>query len=44
VSNSRSLRWAGTLARMAKREMDTGFCGGNVKERDHLGDLGVYGG
>jgi hypothetical protein len=29
---------------MVRKEMDTGFCGGNVKEEDHLEDLGVDGG
>ena len=28
---------------MVRREMDTGVCGGNVKEGDHLEDLGVDG-
>jgi hypothetical protein len=26
---------------VVSREIDTGFCGGNVKEGDHLKDLGV---
>ena len=35
------MRWAGHVARMG--EVYTGFDGGNLRERDHLEDPGVYG-
>jgi hypothetical protein len=36
------MRWAGHVARIG-RELYTGFCWGNLKERDHLGYPGVDG-
>jgi len=35
------MRWAGHVARMRRGETYTGFWWGNLRERDHLGDLGV---
>jgi hypothetical protein len=32
------MRWAGHVAHMGGREMNTG---GNMRERDHLGDQGI---
>ena len=43
VVKSRRMRWAGHVARMGTGEVYTGFLWGNVRERDHLGDLGVCG-
>jgi hypothetical protein len=40
----RRVRWARDVARMERREMQTEFWCRNVKERDHLEDLGVNGG
>ena len=37
------MRWAGHVARMGKEEMYTEFWWGNLRERDHLKDLGVDG-
>ena len=45
VIKSRRMRWVGNVARMGegRGEAYTGFWSGNLKERDHLGDPGVYG-
>ena len=40
---SRRMRWAGHVARMGRGESYTGFCWGNLRERDHLEDPGVDG-
>ena len=40
---SRSMRWAGHVARIGRGEAYTGFWSGNLNERDHLGDPGVNG-
>ena len=38
------MRWAGHVARMGIGEVYTGFCWGNLKERDYLEDIDVNGG
>ena len=43
VIKSRRLRWVGHVARMGSEEVYTGFCWGNLRERDHLKDPGVDG-
>jgi hypothetical protein len=43
VIKSRGMRWAGHVARMGRREVHTGFWWGDLREGDHLGDLGVGG-
>jgi hypothetical protein len=43
VIKSRIMRWAGNIARMGKRAVHTGFCWGDLREGDHLGDPGVDG-
>jgi len=43
VIKSRRMRWAGHVARMGREEVYTGFCWGNLRERDHLKDPGVDG-
>jgi hypothetical protein len=43
VMKSRRMRWAGHVARMGKREVDTGFWWGDMREGDHLGDPGIDG-
>ena len=43
VIKSRTMRWAGHVARMGSREECTGFWWGNLRERDYLGDPGVNG-
>jgi hypothetical protein len=43
VIKSRRMRRAGHVARMGKTEVHTGFWLGDLKEGDHLGDLGVDG-
>jgi len=40
---SRRMRWAGHVARLGKGEAYTGFWGGNVRKKDHLGDRSVDG-
>ena len=37
------MRYAGHVAHVGERRGILGFRGGNLKERDHLGDPGVYG-
>jgi len=39
--NSRRMRWVGHVARMGIGEVHPGFLWGNLRERDHLEDLGV---
>ena len=41
---SRRMRWAGHAARIGRVEAYTGFWWGNLRERDHLEDLGMMGG
>jgi hypothetical protein len=43
VIKSRRMRWTGHVARMARREVHTGFWWGDLREGDHLGDPGVDG-
>jgi hypothetical protein len=43
VIKSRRVRWAGHVARMGGKEVHTGFCWGDLREGDHLGDPGVNG-
>jgi hypothetical protein len=43
VINSRILRLAGHVTRMAREEVHTGLYWGNLKEGDHLEDPGVDG-
>ena len=40
VIKSRRMRGAWHVARMVRGEANTGFCWGNLRERDHLGDPG----
>jgi hypothetical protein len=40
---SRRMRLAGHAARIGRRELHIGFWWGNLRERDHLEDLGVHG-
>jgi hypothetical protein len=42
VIRSRRMSWAGHVARMGERVAYTGFWWGNLRERDHLEDPGVY--
>jgi hypothetical protein len=44
VIKSRSIRWAGHVARMEGRGAYAGFWWGSLSERDRLGDPGVDGG
>jgi len=37
------MRWAGNVARMERGEAYTGLWWGDLRERDHLEDLGVDG-
>jgi hypothetical protein len=37
------MRWVGHVAHRVKGEAYTGYWWGNLMERDHLGDPGVYG-
>ena len=41
--NSRRLRWADCIAHMEKKEMYTGFWWRNLRTRDYLENLGIYG-
>jgi len=43
VIKSTIMRLAEHVARMGRKEADTGFWWGNLRERDHLGDLRVEG-
>jgi hypothetical protein len=43
VIKLRGMRWAGHVACMGKREVHTGFWWGDLREGDHLGDLGIDG-
>jgi len=43
VIKSRRMGWARHVARIGRREVFTGFVGGNLRERDHLEDPGVNG-
>ena len=43
VIKSGRLKWALHVERMGRTEMYTGFWRGNLKERDHLKDLGLDG-
>jgi hypothetical protein len=40
---TRIMRWAGHVARMGRREVYTGFCWGDLREKYPLKDLGVEG-
>jgi len=41
VIKSRRMRWAGHVARMGELNVVYRFWWGNVRERDHLGNLGL---
>jgi hypothetical protein len=43
VIKSRRMRWAGHVARMGKLEMRTVFWLEDLKRRDHLKNVGIYG-
>jgi hypothetical protein len=43
VIKSRSMRWAGHVARMGRGPVHTGFWWGKLREGDHTEDLGVDG-
>jgi hypothetical protein len=43
VIKSRRMRWVWHVARVGWREVCTGCCWGNLRERDHWGDPGVDG-
>jgi hypothetical protein len=36
VTKSRRMRWTGHVAHMGRGEAYTGFCWGNLREKDHL--------
>jgi len=37
------MRWASYVERMGRGEVPTGFCWGNLRDIDHLEDLGTDG-
>ena len=41
VVTFRRMRWTECETNIGRREMCTGSCWGNLKERDHLEDLGI---
>jgi hypothetical protein len=43
VIKSRRMRWVRHVARMGRGDVHTGFCWGNLRERDHLEDPGLEG-
>ena len=43
VIKSRRMRWAGHVVHTGEGEGYTGFCWGNLRERDHLGDPSIDG-
>jgi len=43
VITSRRMRWTGHVARMEEGRDYTGFCWGNLRDRDHLEDPGIDG-
>jgi len=43
VIKSRRMRWAGHVERMGKGEVHTGFCWGNLREREYLEEASIDG-
>jgi len=43
TSKARGMRWAVQVAYMGRGEVHAGFWSGNLRERDHLVDLGMDG-
>ena len=43
VFRPRMVRWAGTWHACVRRGVYTGFCWGNLRERDHSEDTGIDG-
>jgi hypothetical protein len=43
VIKSKRIKWVGHMARMGRREVHRGLWWGNLRERDHLEDLVLYG-
>jgi hypothetical protein len=43
LTKSRRLRWAGHMELLGKSDVNTRFCWGNSKVREHLEDRGVDG-